>query len=131
MQIGDGVGHRLLAAAEQVQERPQEDHAQHRDDGPYQQREHDRRAEDALRPRLVFHAEHDGDARGGAHADQRAERLDERHDGECEREAGDGHRPRPLPDEDTVHDIVERHRQGGNDGRYRESEKQFPYIFRL
>lgn len=109
----------------------QEHEAQNRDDDPYQHREHDRRAEDALRPRLVFHAEHDGDARGGAHADERAERLDERHDRKRERKAGNGHRPRPLSDENPVYDIVERHRQRRDDSRHRKLEEQFTDIFRL
>ena len=113
-----GVGQGLVGGAEEAQdgvEGEQHDcHEQHAHEHVQRQRV----AEEVLCLFAVLLSEADADHRGSAYADHRAEGCTEVHQGEGDGEAGDGHRPHALPDEDAVHHVVQRGGRHGDDGRH-------------
>ena len=65
-------------------------------------------AQNLLRPANIFLAQYNGHAGGGSHANQGAECVDDVHEGHRDGQTGDGQCAHPMPDEDTIYNIIDR-----------------------
>ena len=112
-----GVGQRVVAGAEKPKDRvhPEEGHDGEDDAG--EDIQGDLVGEDLVCDRIVLLAQQDGNHRRGAYAHQSAERRGDVHQGEGDREAGDGERAHigDMPDVDAVHHVIQRRGGHGDD----------------
>ena len=110
-----GIGKRHVARAEEAEHGIDEKH-EHGSERYAERDVHDEHvAQDFLRRGVVALTEFHAHKRGGSHAHHGAERGGERHErtGQCQ--AHDGFGTYALPDEDAVHNVVDRRGRHGHD----------------
>ena len=115
----DGIGR-----AERAQQGAQEDQAEDHQHDAEQNGKGERGVERALGLLLVLFPQTDGCVRAAARADQGGERQQDGHDRKGDRCRGVAQITDALPDEDLVHDVVNRVDQAGDDGGEGEGHQQ-------
>lgn len=133
IEVIHGVGQGLLAAAETRQQLLHENHAGNDRRQVDDQRQGQGVAQDMLGRLVRLAPQVDGDSRGRPGADQHAEGLQEKQDGERQRQARDGHRADPLPDKDPVDNVIKRvdHRTDDSGDGVMEKQGSDPLVLQL
>ena len=117
LHVFPGVRQRGLRGAEDKQHGVEPDEEDNGEECAQYEVEHDAVAQHLLRRAVVLLTQTHGDHGGGADAHHRTEGRPEIHEGERGGQAGQSLLADTVADEGTVHDVVERSRRHGNDGR--------------
>ena len=100
------IPHSLVTAAEEVKNRVEECHYNHRKSHTQQNIQHKYIAQYPLRRVIVLLPELDGNQRSRSHTYQRTESRCKVHQGESQRQSRNSHCAHTVTDEDTVHHII-------------------------
>ena len=117
----------LVACAEETKNRIDEEQKKQSESHAEYAIHDDHIAEDGLGCVIVLLSQFHAHESGCAHANHRAERCGQRHDGHGERQSHDGFRAHALTDEDAVDDVVNARGSHCNDGGNGVVQEQTPH----